>query len=397
MADFSLTTLFVVPVGQTALPSSGSTQNLTAGQVGIFNNLYATVTSSTINNFPYFYIAQGRTNTYLQGSKRSDRIAGGGVVLTGNVQTIRPNGSNVTEWYKVTGCPTAANQITDVTNFTVQCGEVITLTLRAHSSYIDTLYFNGFTRSVTIQAPCCDCDANPCADVSTSTIIDELIYQLNLKAPGNNPDNISFSTFYTFENVGGTILRITGKPLTVYGQPCDVAAFPFEYDRMSFRTFVYAGPATTADFIVADACNFVAQPIITQRASYATGTSAEIAQLEKNFYSYQAGYLKHLYRMNGYNENFETWVSGGTTYDTYYIKFNEYDKSAYQWGDYIQEDSTVIIAAPNSLTSGIAAAIETVLEAALGTVLDNNACITTTTTTSSAPASTTTTTSTNIP
>jgi len=387
----------VVPVGQTALPSSGSTQNLTAGQVGIFNNLYATVTSSTINNFPYFYIAQGRTNTYLQGSKRSDRIAGGGVVLTGNVQTIRPNGSNVTEWYKVTGCPTAANQITDVTNFTVQCGEVITLTLRAHSSYIDTLYFNGFTRSVTIQAPCCDCDANPCADVSTSTIIDELIYQLNLKAPGNNPDNISFSTFYTFENVGGTILRITGKPLTVYGQPCDVAAFPFEYDRMSFRTFVYAGPATTADFIVADACNFVAQPIITQRASYATGTSAEIAQLEKNFYSYQAGYLKHLYRMNGYNENFETWVSGGTTYDTYYIKFNEYDKSAYQWGDYIQEDSTVIIAAPNSLTSGIAAAIETVLEAALGTVLDNNACITTTTTTSSAPASTTTTTSTNIP
>jgi hypothetical protein len=393
MADFSLTTLFVVPVGQTALPSSGSTQNLTAGQVGIFNNLYATVDATTINNFPYFYVAQGRTNTYLQGSKRSDKIKG------------CPSGSgcnsNVTEWYKVSGCPTAANQITDVTDFTVQCGEVITLTLRAHSSYIDTLYFNGFTRSVTIQAPCCDCDANPCADVSTNTIINELIYQLNLKAPGNNPDNISFSTFYTFENVGGTILRITGKPLTKYGQPCDVAAFPFEYDRMSFRTFVYAGPATTADFIVADACNFVAQPIITQRASYASGTSAEIAQLEKNFYSYQAGYLKHLYRMNGYNENFESWVSDGATYDTYYIKFNEYNKSEYQWGDYIMEDSTVIIAAPNaaSQTGGatIAADIEAVLVAGLGAVVDNNTCITTTTTTSSAPAPTTTTTSTNIP
>lgn len=393
MADFSLTTLFVVPVGQAALPSSGSTQNLTAGQVGIFNNLYATVDNTTIANFPYFYVAQGRTNTYLQGSKRSDRISG------------CPSGSscksNVTEWYKVSGCPTAANQITDVTNFTVQCGETITLTLRAHSSYIDTLYFNGFTRSVTIQAPCCDCDANPCADVSTSVIIDELIYQLNLQAPGNNPDNISFSTFYTFENVGGTILRITGKPLTVYGQPCDVAAFPFEYDRMSFRTFVYAGPATTADFIVADACNFVAQPVITQRASYATGQSAEIAQLEKNFYSYQAGYLKHLYRMNGYNENFESWVSGGATYDTYYIKFNEYDKSAYQWGDYIYEDATVIIAAPNAASQSggatIAADIEDVLVAALGAVVDNNTCITTTTTTSSAPVSTTTTTSTLIP
>jgi hypothetical protein len=393
MADFSLTTLFVVPVGQTALPSSGSTQNLTAGQVGIFKSDYSVATAVNIAAAPYFYVAQGRVNTYLQGSKRSDKIKG------------CPSGSgcssNVTEWYKVSGCPTAANQITDVTDFTVQCGEVITLTLRAHSSYIDTLYFNGFTRSVTIQAPCCDCDANPCADVSTNTIINELIYQLNLKAPGNNPDNISFSTFYTFENVGGTILRITGKPLTKYGQPCDVAAFPFEYDRMSFRTFVYAGPATTADFIVADACNFVAQPIITQRASYASGQSAEIAQLEKNFYSYQAGYLKHLYRMNGYNENFESWVSDGATYDTYYIKFNEYNKSEYQWGDYIMEDSTVIIAAPNaaSQTGGatIAADIEAVLVAALGAVVDNNTCITTTTTTSSAPATTTTSTSTLIP
>jgi len=390
MADFSLTTLFVVPVGQTALPSSGSTQNLTAGQVGFFRNDYSIATAVNIAAAPYFYVAQGRTNTYLQGSKRSDKIKG------------CPSGSgcnsNVTEWYKVSGCPTAANQITDVTNFTVQCGEVITLTLRAHSSYIDTLYFNGFTRSVTVQAPCCNCDDNPCADVSANTIINDLIYQLNLKAPGNNPDNISFSTFYTFENIGGTTLRITGKPLTQYGQPCDIAAFPFEYDRMWFRTFVYSGPATTADFIVADNCNLVADPIVVQRASYATGTSAEIAQLEKNFYSYQAGYLKHLYRMNGYNENFESWVSNGVTYDTYYIRFNEYNKSEYQWGDYIMEDSTVIIAAPNASTSGISAAITTVLEAALGTVVDQGIpCITTTTTTSSAPASTTTTTSTLIP
>ena len=396
MADFSLTTLFVVPVGQTAVPSSGSTQDLDPGIVGIFNNVYATVDATTIKAAPYFYIAQGRTNTYLQGSKRSDKIGVQTTALTGNAQTISTKNSNVTEWYKVTGCPTAANQITDVTDFTVQCGEVITLTLRAHSSYIDTLYFNGFTRSVTVQAPCCDCDSNPCSDVSTNTIINDLIYQLELKAPGNNPDNISFSTFFTFENVGGSILRITGKPLTKYGQPCDVAAFPFEYDRMSFRTFVYAGPATTADFIVADACNFVAQPIVTQRASYATGTSAEIAQLEKNFYSYQAGYLKHLYRMNGYNENFESWVSDGVSYDTYYIRFNEYNKSEYQWGDYIMEDSTVILAVPNG-GSDLTSAFQAILEGALGAVVDNNECITTTTTTSSAPASTTTTTSTLIP
>jgi hypothetical protein len=389
MADFSLTTLFVVPVGKTALPSSGSTQNLTAGQVGIFGSDYSIANAGNIAGFPYFYVAQGRTNTYLQGSKRSDKIKG------------CPSGSgcnsNVTEWYKATGCPTAANQITDVTDFTVQCGESITLTLRGFSSYVNTLYFNGFTRSVTIQAPCCNCDENPCDTVDPSIIIDLLINKLTQQAPGNNPDNISFNTFYTFENVGGTILRITGKPLTVYGQPCDIAAFPFEYDRFSFRTFVYAGPATTADFIVADACNIVAVEAIQQRASYPTGTSAEIAQLEKNFYSYQAGYLKHLYRMNGYNENFESWVSSGVIYDTYYIKFNEYNKSEYQWGDYIYEDSTVIIAAPNSVVSGIAAAIETVLEAGLGTVPDNNVCITTTSTTTTVAPTTTTTTTALIP
>jgi len=384
MADFSLTTLFVVPVGQSALPSSGSTQDLTAGQVGIFRNDYTLATAANIAAAPYFYVAQGRTNTYLQGSKRSDKIKG------------CPSGSgcnsNITEWYKVNGCPTPVTQITDVAGWNVQCGDVLTVTLRGHSSYLDTLYFNGFTRSVTVNAPCCECGGDPCVNVDVPALIDSIIAKFLLQAPGNNPDNITFSDFYQFQRIGNdanAILRITGKPLTKYGQPCDVAAFPFEYDRMWFRTFVYSGPATTADFIVADACNIVADPVVVQRSSYAVGTSAEIAQLEKNFYSYQAGYLKHLYRMGGYNENFESWVSDGSTYDTYYIKFNEYNKSAYQWGDYIHEDSTVIIAAVSG--SAIATAIETVLVAGLGAVAGDNSCITTTSTTTTIWPSTSTT------
>ena len=335
MADFSLTTLFVVPVGN-SLPSSGSTQDLTAGQFGIFRSDYSVANAGNIAAKPYFYLAQGRTNTYLQGSKRSDKIAG-------CVESTCK--SNVTEWYKVTGCPLPATQVTDVSGWNVQCGDIVTLTLRGHSSYLDTLYFNGFTRSVTVQAPCCECGGDPCVNVDVPALIDQFIYKLTLQAPGNNPDNINFNDFYQFQRIGNdasAILRISGKPLTKYGQPCDVAAFPWEYDRMWFRTFVYSGPATTADFIVADSCNIVADAQVIQRASYPSGTSDEIVQLEKNFYSYQAGYLKHLYRMAGYNENFESWVSVGTTYDTYYIKFNEYDKSAYQWGDYIYEDASVI-------------------------------------------------------
>ena len=382
MADFSLTTLFVVPVGN-ALPSSGSTQNLTAGQVGIFLNDYSVATAGNIAAAPYFYVAQGRVNTYLQGSKRSDKISG------------CPGGSscktNVTEWYKSNGCATVVNQVTDIVDFTVKCGEIVTLTLRGFSSYLNTLYFNGFTRSVTVNAPCCDCGGDPCTDVDVPALIDSLIIKLEEHAPGDNPDNIYLTQFYQFQRIGNdssALLRITGKPLTAYGQPCDVAAFPWEYDRFYFRTFIFSGPATTADFIVDDPCNRVAQPVITQRSNYPVGSSAEVQQLEKNFYSYQAGYLKHLYRMNGYNENFESWVTDGTIYDLYYIKLNEYDKSAYQWGDYIMEDSTVIIAVPSTETS----AIEAILVAGLGAVAGDTACITTTSTTTTVWPSTSTTT-----
>jgi len=389
MADFSLTTLFVVPVGQTTVPSSGSTQDLTAGQVGIFLNDYSAATAGNIAAAPYFYIAQGRTNTYLLGSKRSDKIKG---CATANCS------SNVTEWYKVTGCGTPAVQITEISGFSAQCGDVVTLTLRAHSSYLDTLYFNGYTKSVTVQAPCCDCGADPCVDVDVPALIDQFIAKFALQGPGINPDNITFSDFYEFQRIGNdlnAVLRITAKPLNVYGQPCDVAAFPHEYDRMWFRAFVYEGPATTADFIVSDACNIVATAEVVQRSSYATGSSAEIKQLEKNYYSYQAGYLKHLYRIAGYNGNFESWVTDGTIYTTYYIKFNEFDKSAYQWGDYIPTDSLVILACVAG--GAFSTAVEAILEAALGTVADDNACITTTTTTSAAPTTTTTSTSTLIP
>jgi hypothetical protein len=381
MADFSLTTMFVVPSGVT-IASSGSTQNLTAGKLGVFLNTYAVATSGTVAAAPYFYIAQGRTNTYLQGTKRSDKIKG---CLAGT-----PCNSNITEWYKVTGCGTPAVQITDVTGWNVKCGDIVTLTLRAHSSYLQTLYFNGFTRSVTVQAPCCDCGGSPCDTADVNALINQFIVKLTDEAPGANFDNITLNDFYTFANVDGTTLRITGKALTEYGQPCDVSAFPHEYDRMWFYAFVYSGPATTADFIVADNCNIVAEAAVIQRSSYATGTSAEIKQLEKNYYSYQAGYMKHLYKMAGYNPNFESWVTDDAIYTTFYIKFNELDKSAYNWGDYIPEDQMVIIAVVTG--SQEQTDLEAILEAANGDFVDDNACITTTTTTSTSSTTTTSTT-----
>ncbi len=401
MADFSLTSLFVVPVTQTSLPNAGSTQDLAAGVVGVFDNNYApTATPSTA---PYFYIAQGRENTYLQGSKRSDRIKG--------CPSANCN-SNVTEWYKVCGCGTPTNQITQISGWSLKCGDILTLTIRAHSSYIDTLYFNGLTRSVTVQAPCCDCPTDPCTDVDCSTMLDLIMTKLtghtttdgvtdwtdpiSTAETGGSQEYFDLNTFFTFKKVtvgeDTCVLEIEGKPLTKYGQPCDVAAFPHEYDRMWFRTFAYEGPATTVDFIVSDACNIVATSSVVQVANYATGTSAEIAQLEKNYHSYQAGYMKHLYRWAGYNINFESWVNDGTVYDTYYIKFNEYFKYAYSWGDYVPRDSMVIIAVESGSAAQIA--LEAVLVDGLGAVSCDNNCITTTSTTTTTTTTTSTTTTT---
>lgn len=375
-----MTTLFVVPVGQTDFPSSGSTQDLTPGQVGFYTDTYDAVNpiNDDIDDSQYFYVAQGRENTYLQGSKRSGKIA-----YKNSNTFYQP--ANITELYSVKGCATALNQITEVDNWTVQCGEVVTLTLRAHSSYIDTLYFNGFTRSVTVNAPCCDCGGDPCLDVDVPALIDQFIVKLEQQAPGNNPDNISFNSFYTFARVGDDAsakLVITGKPLTKYGQPCDVAADPHEFDKMRFHAFVYSGPATTADFIVADNCDPVADTQTVQESSYPRGTSDEMKQLEKNYYSYQAGYLKSLLRMNGFNQNFESHVTDGVIYDTITIKFNEIDKSAYQWGDYIMQDQTVIIAVPQGTLS------EDLIEALVGDfdgIEYGAVCPTTTTTTTQLP------------
>lgn len=395
MADFSLTTLFVVPVTQTTLPNAGSTQDLTAGQVGIFLNTYAVANAGNIAAAPYFYIAQGRANTYLQGSKRSDKIKG--------CADATPCNSNVLEWYKVGGCGTPRNQITQISGWNVKCGEVLSFTIRAHSSYLDTLYFNGLTRSVTVNAPCCDCNGDPCENVDVDALIDLIMEKLTgyevtdgvistTPVSDVNPENF-LNNYFTFSKVGAganAILQIEGKALTEYGQPCDVAAFPHEYDRMWFNTFVYEGPDTSADFIVSDACNIVATSAVIQTSTYATGTSDEIAQLEKDYHSYQAGYLKHLYRTSGYNITYESYVNDGTVYDTYYIKFNELNRGAYNWGDYVPRDSMVIIAVKAG--SDVGASIEAVLEASLGAVAADNVCITTTSTTTVAPTTTTTTT-----
>jgi hypothetical protein len=380
MTDFSLTTLFVVPDG--TLAAAGSTDALTSGQLGVFLPDYTIATGGTIATAKYFYIAQGRPSGEItSGSKRSDKI----------------DKLKIQEWYKVLAEPDATTQIVDVSNFSVKCGEDITLTIRAHSNYIEALFFNGLQVSVTVPTACCACGADPCTVLDPQATVDAIIAKLNLVGSLGGGSNIRLTDLFTFTRVGtgaSSVLRIVAKPLTVYGQPCDLRAFPYEYDRMWFRTFVTRQPDTSADSFVPDTCTPVATVTVVARSTYVKGHADEIRMLERRYYAYQAGAFKQLYDKVGYNGNFTSFVVDGKFYDTYYIRYIPYD--FYQetdWQDAIRQNSTVIVA----FEAGEGAAFEALIVAALGAVSDKTGVNVTTTTTTTTTTTSTSTTTTLIP
>ena len=371
--DFSLTTLFVAQSG--TLASSGSTQNLTAAQIGVFLPDYTIATGGNIAAAKYIYIAQGRIEQIPGlGSKRSDKIAANKVI----------------EWYKVNAVSSVPTQIQAIGNWNLECSEQITFSFVLHSSYIDTGFFNGLTRSFTVGTPCCECGANPCADV-TGTALQNFVDEA--AALGNADPMLSqFLTFSRFGTGSSSQLYVTEKPLTVYGNACDFEAYPWEYDRLWFRAFVIKGPATTQDFIVSDACDIVATSTVVQRSDYPSGSAAEIIQLEKNLWSYQVNQFKHLYKYASWNQAYVSYVNAAY-YDTYYIKYYPYDEYLNTWNPGVPQDSTVIIAFP----TGTGGTFETLLEVYLGDAVDYSGTNPTTTTTTSTTSTSTTSTTTLIP
>lgn len=377
--DFSLTTLFVAPSG--TLASSGSTQDLTAnGQLGLFREDYSIANAGNIAAAKYFYIAQGRIEQIPGlGSKRSDRIP----------TTFGRN--TVIEWYKVTAVPNSTTQIQSLSNWNLECSEQITFSFVLHSSYIDTGFFNGLTRSFVVDTPCCNCGDNPCADV-TGTALQNFVDAAAAK--GNAEPMLSqFLIFSRFGTGTDSQLYITEKALTVYGNPCNFAAYPWEYDRLWFRSFAIKGPVTTQDFIVSDVCDTVATNLVVQRSDYASGSSSEIAQLEKNFWSYQVSQFKHTYVGNDWNLAYQSYVVAGTFYDMYVIKYYPYDEYLNTWNPGVPQDSTVMVVFP----TGTGTAFETAITAALGAPVDKSGTNPTTTTTTSTTSTSTSSTTTLIP
>lgn len=148
-------------------------------------------------------------------------------------------------------------------------------------------------------------------------------------------------------------LRIEGKPLDKYGNPCDPIAFPHEFDKLTFEVFAYKGAPTTQDFITFDRCDNT--PITyTQKSTFALGSGDEIFMMEKQFHGYQT-YMKHIYHNNTWNGGFVRYSDPNVFYDTYVLKFKSPDLLT--WDASTRQDETVIIAVP----SGTGGALENFL------------------------------------
>ncbi len=366
--DFSLTTMYVLPVGNT-LPTTGSTENLLPNQFGAFLPDNTVATAGNIAAAKYFYFAQGRPAQLPGvGTKKSDKIDKNRIKL----------------WYKVVSEPDVPTESVSVSNFSVQCGETVTISLVTHSNYIDLGFFNGRTQSVTVQAPCCDCGADPCADISAADIqalVDEIIAKFQ-----QNPITAAYNEFYRVGTGAASQLMIVGKPITPDGRICsDLSVNAYWYDRLWFRVFAYNGPATTADFLVYDECDQVADVTVLSRNSYQTGSSGQMQYSEEKYYSYQSPAFKMLFRNTGFNQFFDTQVVPGQYYDFYYLEYRPYD-AEYEWNMAVPQDAAVIVAVPTGQTT----AFEALLSPAIGAP-ENKSAANVTTTTSTSTSSTTTT------
>lgn len=368
--DFSLTRVFVLTPSQT-LPVSGTTATLTPNQVGIYNQNYAAATAGNAAAAKYLFVAQGRPDTSLNlKSIKSDKIYA----------------KNVIEMYKIVAEDTARVQIWSASDWNMHCGEEVTITIRAFSSYINTSFANGMTRSFPVSTGCCACDADPCA-ILTGTDVDAVIDQIVAKI---NADTL-LNRFVVASRSGSGVtadLVVSGKPITKYGEPCDLNAFPYEYDAVNFRVFAYKNPPTTQDLLVDDPCDVFATVSLVQALSYPRGSSDQVAQIEKEFYAYKIPSFKERYNVSGYNPLFDSNVVDGTFYDEYVIKF--YANDPITWADYVFQDATVRLFIP----TGQGATIETILETGLANIFSDVSGPNISTTTSSSTSSTTSTTTT---
>lgn len=336
--DFSLTTIFVNPVGST-LASAGATSALTPGKIGFFKKTYA---APAVAADTEFVIAQGRmANEIPQTTKKSDVIR--------NSKVIR---------YKKFPAVTAFQpKIIEISDFTARCGEEVSITLRTFSKYLRVSYFNGMTNTFTIQTPCCECGEDPCTEVDAEALVDEFITKINASKHGE---------YLTASKTGtgaDAVLVLTGDALQQDPNSVNLDNYVYDgFDYTEFYAYAYKGAETTMDELVANRCEVFATVETTQTPTFPRGSYAEVRQMEKRFYSYQSGIFKMLNCNPDWNPVYTPHAVPGTYYDQYLIKFRTTEGNK-TWGQYTEQDETVILYVAQADSAAYTTALDALMKA----------------------------------
>jgi len=340
--DFSLTTIFVKPVG-VALATSGASSALTAGQIGIYNKGLQSVASGSSTEF---VIAQGRhPNEVPQTTKKSDLIRRSAIIR------YRKNAAITTAQQK---------QIT-VSGFTAKCGEEVSLTIRAFSKYLNVGYSNGLTKTFLVHTPCCECGDDPCEEVDKELLIDEFVAQINASQLGEFVLAEKDEVLDENEDPIDYVLVLTGKELQQDPIAASLNNFVYDgYDVVDFYVYATKEPETTVDNYVDKRCDEFATVETTQKIVLPMGSYAEVRQLEKRYYSYQTGILKTVNCDPDANPVYASNAVPGTFYDEYIITFRS-PQGSLRWEDNYDIDETVRIFVAVSESSAFATALNAIV------------------------------------
>lgn len=347
--DFSLPRLYVAKSTNT-LPTTGTTATLAADQVGIFLPSYAPATAANAGAADYIFIASGRPAVMAPlnlGSNKGEWISK----------------SNVISKNIIKGTAASAVQISTITSFTAQAGNQYSITIRAFSEMLDTSSRRGWEEIFTVNGPCLNCGADPCAALTaqqTSDLVDAFLAQMNARK--------SLKGYLTFAKTGSGAtsgITVTGVAQTQLPTNCNVWVNRYKLDAVTFDIFAQVDPPTMQDYAIPSPCNTFATITVTQTPTFARGTAGEVRDKELEYYSYAVPKFKELFADSLFNGIYTSEAEAGVVYDMFVIRALNYEKGP-NYSDVVKQEFTNILYCANTKTT----AIQAILEAALGTFHD---------------------------
>lgn len=236
----------------TSLATTGGSQALTLGQVGIYGPSNVALTAAPTGlQAPYIQIAQGS-----------------GDAAMGSFKTNRIYLKNITNWYGTSSADNDKEQITyvgydevnDCLSPSVACDEEYTVTIRIDEHYINNVFQPYLTESFTAKTACCDDCEGGCGDLDAKPLFDKLLEKIQ-DSPRISPyvTVAEVSKLISGSPAAGTFTLTLPDPGTNVGGITDVmldttAATGFTdgpYTGITMTSTSGSGSAATYDFTVA--------------------------------------------------------------------------------------------------------------------------------------------------